>query len=336
MADRDDTLRMMRFFRSVWAPGRTRAESSINAATSIAALVAGSRPNDEEPASILSPPPIKSIPPPPKKGISLATRLKGLFARPDSSNELWSRPHEFLETEGWSRNAAPPFLTACNGKPAFSSSFYIPDDSEVPRRSVTDPMADKLQTHLDSNKAAFEQVWWDRQYNELEDWNDWIIDRLTELAREGDDAFDMLVEKEKADTDTDDEESPGNDHDNSFVAGPDNNTIDSDDDIDADEAPSANLTLSNYASPVAPTGGQLVPSTFEGKGSEILLSSPLQRRPSSRAGSDHSTDSERRATRRRADISNNDLKRRRSDEVNSRSNRQRTDDEGSPGNSDDE
>ncbi|KAF8600806.1 hypothetical protein BDV93DRAFT_546238 [Ceratobasidium sp. AG-I] len=315
--DREDTIRMMRFFRSVWAPGRTRAESSVNAATNIAALVAGSRPTGDDPATVLIPPAIGEVPPPLKKGLSLATRLKGLFARPDTSNELWNRPHELLDTEGWKRGVAPPFLSAAHEAPVFSSGFYIPDHFEVPRCGVPDPMADKIQMHLTGNKAKFERVWSDTQYDELQEWNDWIVDRMTDLACEEEEK----PARDKAEEDFEDENIEGEDE-------PALKNERGDDDDDIDELPLDDIALDGASTNFS--GDILVPSTFAGENSQDAFAPAKQRRvPSGEGESDHSTDSEKRAARKRGDSDAKVRKRRRSGDVTSRSNRQRTDDESS-------
>jgi hypothetical protein len=170
----------MRFFRSVWANGRTEAESQLNATENIAALAAGPwRENVDGELETISPP--SNTPPsnPPRgPGVRLSTRLGGLH----TGDEV----HEYLRDERWTSSCPPRVMTTWPVDSAFSTGQFCPDVVTI-ATDDKDSVGRALERSLNRSRNDFGNAWRNHEQQGVDDWRKWVGKYTVKHTTRGDD-----------------------------------------------------------------------------------------------------------------------------------------------------
>jgi hypothetical protein len=165
--DRIETLRYMRFFRGVWAHGRTEAESRLNTVENIAAMAAGAwRETDEGLLEAIAPPNTEPDTHPP---IGPSIVLPTLLAALHTGDEV----HEYLRNKHWTTNVLKRTLTTWPVNSAFSTGKYCPKDASVVRNEK-DIVGHTLQRSMSRTRIEFENAWLKHEKAGVDEWRQWV------------------------------------------------------------------------------------------------------------------------------------------------------------------
>jgi transcription elongation GreA/GreB family factor len=168
-ADRMETLRYMRFFRNVWAHGRSEAESQLNAVENVAALAASSR--DERAEGVLKtmvpPNVVVASEPPTDSRIPLGSRLAALHR--GTGTEM----QEYLRNEKWSTKVLKGTRTTGPSHSVFSTGEFCPEDVSIATDSK-DRVGESLQQYMDGARTKFGRSWLKHEKEGMESWCGWV------------------------------------------------------------------------------------------------------------------------------------------------------------------